>query len=180
MSITIGFDVYGTLIDTHGVIVELEGMIGDDAPRFSQVWREKQLEYTFRRGLMKKYVDFGACTRQALDYTIDFLGHRITEDQKSVLISAYSTLPAFEDVTDGLEAFRKGGFSLYAFSNGQAEAVHTVISNAGFDVIGAISHGMKAAWIQRSSAVVFDHWEFTPTLVHDSLTGLATKIVEKC
>ena len=50
MSATLGFDVYGTLIDTQGVLSSLENMIPDKAKSFSQTWREKQLEYSFRGG----------------------------------------------------------------------------------------------------------------------------------
>ena len=217
MNITLGFDVYGTLIDTHGVIVQLEKMIGDEAPRFSQTWREKQLEYTFRRGLMDRYQDFSVCTRQALDHTAATLSHDLSGQQKQVLLEAWSTLPVFDDVIESLDTLRGAGLSLYAFSNGQAEAVHTVLSNAGirdyfqgvisvdsvgtfkpsptvyehfvtaantdsnhawlvssngFDVIGAIAYGIRAAWVQRSEAVVYDPWEFTPTVTLSTLADL--------
>ena len=66
--VTIAFDVYGTLIDTQGVVSELRALAGDRADVFAQTWREKQLEYTFRRGLMRRYENFAVCTRQALDY----------------------------------------------------------------------------------------------------------------
>ena len=51
---TLAFDVYGTLIDTQGVTVILEQFLGDRAFEFSRTWREKQLEYSFRRGLMQQ------------------------------------------------------------------------------------------------------------------------------
>jgi 2-haloacid dehalogenase len=221
MTLTLGFDVFGTLIDTHGVVVQLQTMIGDDAPRFSQVWREKQLEYTFRRGLMNKYQNFGVCTRDALNYTAQFLGHSLSEDQKQILIAAYSTLPAFSDAIQGLKDVKAAGHRLFAFSNGQAHAVDTVLTNAGirdyfegtvsvdsigtfkpnpatyhhflestgttardgwlissngFDVIGAVAIGMNAAWIQRSTAVVFDPWEFEPTVTLSSLEQLTNNL----
>lgn len=129
--ITLGFDVYGTLIDTHGIIGELEKIIGDDGTRFSSLWREKQLEYSFRRGLMRQYQNFEVCTRNALDYTAAFLNHKFSHQQKQTLTKAYSTLPAFDDVIAGLTAAKNAGFNLYAFSNGRTEAVHTLLSNAG-------------------------------------------------
>ncbi|MBD3610314.1 MAG: HAD-IA family hydrolase, partial [Gammaproteobacteria bacterium] len=69
MSTTIAFDVYGTLIDTHGVKLVLEKHVGEQATAFSNLWRDKQLEYSFRRGLMQNYQNFAVCTRNALDYT---------------------------------------------------------------------------------------------------------------
>jgi len=52
MTITLGFDVYGTLIDTAGVTAALKPFARELAPAFSNLWREKQLEYSFRRGLI--------------------------------------------------------------------------------------------------------------------------------
>ena len=69
MKITFAFDVYGTLINTHGVVIALEELIGKQAQAFSQTWRDKQLEYSFRRGLMKSYDVFPVCIRNALDYS---------------------------------------------------------------------------------------------------------------
>ncbi len=217
MNTAIGFDVYGTLIDTHGVIVQIEKMIGDDAPLFSRAWREKQLEYTFRRGLMERYRDFSVCTRQALDHTAAALGHNLSGQQKQTLLAAWSTLPVFADVVGCLDDLREAGISLYAFSNGQPDAVGSALDHAGirdrfegvisvdsigtfkpapavyehfvtttnrdsdhvwlvssnaFDVIGAIAYGIKAAWVQRSPTVVYDPWEFTPTVTLPTLADL--------
>lgn len=131
MKQVVGFDVYGTLIDTHGVITLLETMIGDCAADFSIAWREKQLEYTFRRGLMQRYQDFSACTRNALQHTAESHGHSFTEDQFQNLIAAYQTLPAFPDAIAGLEKLKDTGCAMHAFSNGQREAVDLVLENAG-------------------------------------------------
>lgn len=131
MAISIAFDVYGTLIDTHGVIDALSELIGDEAPSFSQQWRDKQLEYSFRRGLMKDYVDFSVCTRQALDYTAAVTGHELTESQSNDLMQVYTKLPAFDDVLDCLNAAKAMDARLFAFSNGSVQAVETLLQHAG-------------------------------------------------
>jgi 2-haloacid dehalogenase len=69
MKTVLAFDVYGTLIDTAGVVSKLREHVGETAGEFSRAWREKQLEYSFRRGLMRQYEDFAVCTRDALEYT---------------------------------------------------------------------------------------------------------------
>jgi 2-haloacid dehalogenase len=69
MPTMLAFDVYGTLIDPHGIVIKLQELVGVKAEEFSRVWREKQLEYSFRRGLMRSYETFAVCTSQALDYT---------------------------------------------------------------------------------------------------------------
>ena len=60
MTITLGFDIFGTLIDTAGIGEALRAHVGDEAPAFAGLWRSKQLEYVFRRGLMDRYLDL-AC-----------------------------------------------------------------------------------------------------------------------
>lgn len=221
MSLTLAFDVYGTLIDTQGVVSKLQEVIGAKAKDFSQTWREKQLEYSFRRGLMQKYEDFAVCTRHALEYTCSYHRVTLTKEHKHELLDCYRTLPAFKDVEDGLARLKAADYRLYAFSNGSADAVQTLLVAAGirdfflgivsvdeiksfkpnpavyshflrksggttsnswlissnpFDVIGAISAGMHAAWVQRSKDAVFDPWGIEPTITVGSLGELYEKI----
>ena len=124
---TLAFDVYGTLINTHGVVSALEGLVGDNAKTFSSTWRDKQLEYSFRKGLMQNYETFAVCTRQALDYTCSYYGAALNDEQKKGLMSLYRTLPAFDDVKEGLTRLNTAGFRLFAFSNGAAEALEVLL-----------------------------------------------------
>jgi len=221
MTIALAFDIYGTLIDPHGVVSELQNHVGDQAAEFSRHWREKQLEYTWRRSLMRRYADFGVCTRQALDYADLLLQTGLDESAKDKLMQAYRVLPAYDDVAASLEILKNEGHQLYPFSNGTADMVSAVLENAaidhffgdvisvdslqifkpspetyqhvieiadvapencwlvssnGFDVSGAVSAGMKAAWLQRFEGVVFDPWEFEPSTVIRSLRELPTAI----
>ena len=221
MTTTLAFDVYGTLIDTHGVITALQAHLGPRAGDFSRAWRDKQLEYSFRRGLMQQYEPFSVCTSQALDYTCSRFGLDLRPENRKQLLDAYRTLPAFKDATEGLARAREAGHRLFAFSNGSADAVEALLSQAGirdffldvvsvdemksfkpnpgvyahflrragasgsgawlisgnpFDVIGALSAGMRAAWVRRSPEALFDPWGIEPTLTIDSLSDLATRI----
>ncbi|RKZ47752.1 MAG: haloacid dehalogenase type II [Gammaproteobacteria bacterium] len=221
MSVTLAFDVYGTLIDTHGVVSRLQELIGEKAKDFSQTWREKQLEYSFRRGLMQNYENFAVCISNALDYTCAFYKVTLTKDQKHELLGNYRTLPAFKDVEDGLARLKAADFRLFAFSNGSEDAVEKLLVAAGirdfflgvvsvddlksfkpnpavyshflrksgasgsnawlissnpFDVIGAISAGMRAAWVQRSRDAIFDPWGIEPTITVENLGELYEKI----
>jgi 2-haloacid dehalogenase len=131
MAVILAFDVYGTLINTHGIVAILEKWLGDDAQAFSQTWRDKQLEYSFRRGLMQNYQNFEVCTRNALDYTCNFHRVSLSKEQKQALMDGYKTLPAFDDTANALAQLKDAGFKLYAFSNGTKEAVETLLANAG-------------------------------------------------
>ena len=217
MTPTLAFDVYGTLIDTHGVVAALQPHLGERALAFSSLWREKQLEYSFRRGLMQNYETFAVCTRQALAYAFQAFKLEQAPAQTEALLEVYRTLPAFGDARAGLEMARTAGFRLFAFSNGSADAVEGLLRHAGlrellqgvvsvddvrsfkpnpgvyahflrqagvpggeawmvsgnpFDVIGAVSAGMRAAWVKRSPEALFDPWGVEPTLVVKALTDL--------
>ncbi|MEZ5480428.1 MAG: haloacid dehalogenase type II [Thiolinea sp.] len=128
---TLAFDVYGTLIDTHGVVTALQSMVGTQAPAFSQTWRDKQLEYSFRRGLMQRYQTFAVVTRQALDYTCQHYGLDLSAAQRDELMALYRVLPAFADAEPALQALKAAGHRLYAFSNGTAAAVEQLLVHAG-------------------------------------------------
>lgn len=131
MSLTLAFDVYGTLINPHGVVAELQSMVGEQAKAFSVTWRDKQLEYSFRRGLMQHYQPFSVCTRHALDYTCSFYHIDLSIGQRNHLIECYRELPAFDDVEHSLKTLRDSDCRLFAFSNGTAEAVEHLLVTAG-------------------------------------------------
>ena len=213
---TIAFDVYGTLINTEGVVCRLREWIGSQAEEFSQTWRSKQLEYSFRRGLMQRYENFAVCTRQALDYCCAEYDVSFSVEQKDALLQSYRVLPAFADADEGLVALQAEGHRLFAFSNGTTEAVEEVLRASGllkrfegvvscdalatfkpnpdvyryfmkeagdsndawlvsgnpFDVIGAVSAGMKSAWVKRSDRAVFDPWGVEPTVTVATLSEL--------
>lgn len=127
---TFAFDIYGTLIDTEGVKVLLKDFLGVKANAFSDLWRNKQLEYSFRRGLMDQYVDFSICTREALQFACDFTGIHLTDEQKDDLMQAYKVLPAFTDVPTCLKKLKNQGHRIFAFSNGSLNAIHKLLEHA--------------------------------------------------
>lgn len=130
MTITLGFDIYGTLIDPYGVTTKLAEYT-DQSAEFSRIWRDKQLEYTFKRGLMRRYENFAVCTRNALDYTDTLLNTGLDDNAKQALMDAYRVLPAFDDVVETLKLSKDAGFRLFGFSNGLQSAVEGLLEHAG-------------------------------------------------
>ncbi|MBP5978810.1 MAG: haloacid dehalogenase type II [Halomonas sp.] len=133
MQPVLAFDVYGTLIDTQGVTTELERRLSDAsrAGEFAKRWREKQLEYSFRHGLMGAYVPFSECTREALVFTNRALQAGLSDNDHDHLMAIYAELPAFPDVVPALDQLRDAGIRCVAFSNGTAEAVTKLLTRAG-------------------------------------------------
>ncbi len=158
MKPTLAFDVYGTLIDTHGLVSKIRKTAGDKAEDFSRIWREKQLEYSFRRGLMQTYESFGVCTCEALDYTCAFCKVPLTARQKDDLLERYRTLPAFGDVEKSLNALKASGFRLYAFSNGSAEAVGALLSAAGVRELFLDVVSVEELQSFKPDPAVYDHF----------------------
>lgn len=128
MALRLAFDVYGTLVDPMGMADLLKQDAGDQAEAVSSLWREKQLEFSFRKGLMRAYEDFGVCTRQALRYAMATHKLDLAGDREDELMTAYLSLPAFEDALPTLKALN-GSYPLFAFSNGSYPALEKVLGH---------------------------------------------------
>ena len=219
--LAIGLDVYGTLVDPIEIHQQLRKTVGEKARLFAQIWRQKQLEYTFRRGLMDCYQNFDVCTQQALRYTAQYLGIRLSALEKAELLDLYEDLQPFSDVVPALKILKQKRHTLVAFSNGVRATLKTLLTNAkilyyledivsvdelhtfkpspkayeflaaktasdldscwvvssnAFDVIGAKSSGLNAAWIQRDTNNILDPWECSPTLTVKNLMQFANQV----
>jgi 2-haloacid dehalogenase len=82
---------------------------------------------------MQNYVDFATCTRQALDYTCDELGHPLSQEQRDELMTCYRRLPAFPEVSAGLSRLQQAGHRMFAFSNGTVARVRELLEHAGIE-----------------------------------------------
>src|ERR671933_611080 len=94
---TLAFDLYGTLVDPLRIWQHLERSLGEAARRTAEIWRQKQLEYTFRLTAMERYEDFEQVTRKALAYALDAAGGGLDADHKDALMGQYNHLEKFAD-----------------------------------------------------------------------------------
>ena len=131
MPVAIALDVYGTLVDPLAMEDRLRPVVGELAAPVAKLWREKQLEYTFRRGLMRRYENFDVCTEQALDYAVEALGVELSSEERQHLIREYTNLSPFADVVPGLQSLKEAGHTLVAFSNGVEATLRTLLERAG-------------------------------------------------
>jgi 2-haloacid dehalogenase len=124
------FDAYGTLFDVHAAIARHRATAGPDAERFSDLWRTKQLEYTWTLTLAGRYVDFWTLTERALDYALA----RVPSVDRSLrpqLLDAYLTLEAFADARAALTGLKARGARLAILSNGSPLMLATAVEAAG-------------------------------------------------
>ncbi len=169
---TLAFDVYGTLINTYGMVDLLQRYIGEDkAMPFATLWRDKQLEYSFRRSMMNRYEPFYTCTTNALDYCIKAFNVSITRDQHFSLIKRYQTLPVYKDVISSLESMsERSDLALYALSNGPREDLEKLFEDNGIihyfrDIVSVDEIGKYKPdpavyhhFLQRTGAEASDSW----------------------
>jgi 2-haloacid dehalogenase len=122
------FDAYGTLFDVHSVVEA--GRAVTDAPQaLSDLWRAKQLEYTWLRTLMGRYEDFWAVTEAALAFACRRLGLEVGPAQRARLMDAYLRLEPFPEVRGVLERLR--GLPCAILSNGAPRMLEAVVGHAG-------------------------------------------------
>jgi 2-haloacid dehalogenase len=140
----LAFDVYGTLIDPLQMEESLRAAFGEKAREASELWRAKQIEYSFRRALMKKYQTFDACTAQALRFVAAQLGILISEETLEKLLVKYQRLPAYPDVRGALDEIAAQGFEMVAFSNGTEKLVRRALDHAG-----VLAHFSKIVSVDR-------------------------------
>lgn len=127
------FDAYGTLFDVHSLTTLAEQLYPGRGAELSQRWRTKQLEYTWLRSLMKRYVDFNIVTREALRYAARALKLNMSFEEENALMDAYRTLTPFAEVPAALSAL-SNTHMLAILSNGHSNMLNAVVQHNGFDI----------------------------------------------
>jgi 2-haloacid dehalogenase len=122
------FDAYGTLYDVHSVAARCESCWPGKGAALSQLWRAKQLEYTWQRSLMQRYAPFSTVTREALAYACEALKLELTVAQMEGLMSEYLRLAVYPDVKATLESL-KGRKAI--LSNGSPDMLQPLVEHSG-------------------------------------------------
>jgi len=126
------FDAYGTLFDYSSAAARCGSSLGVKGERLTELWRQKQLQYTWLRSLQGKHADFWRVTGDALDFTLESLE---LDDPalRGSLMDSYLTLDAFPEVLSVLERIKKMGIKTAILSNGSPEMLRSAVSNAGIE-----------------------------------------------
>jgi 2-haloacid dehalogenase len=153
------FDAYGTLFDYASAAARCRDVLGDRIGPLTALWRDKQLQYTWLRGLQGRHADFWQVTGDALDFALETLG--IAEDGlRERLMNLYLTLEPFPEVRDCLARLRAAGLQTAILSNGSPHMLDAVVKGAGLE-------GLLDAVLSVEEAGVFKP--------HPSVYALATR-----
>jgi 2-haloacid dehalogenase len=125
------FDAYGTLFDIQSVASITEQAFPGYGEIITQIWRIKQLEYTWLRSLMRRYEDFSVITRDSLVYTLRCLGLQSDPAVFERIMDKYLHLDLYSDATATLAAMQ--GRKLAILSNGSSSMLNALVRNSGLD-----------------------------------------------
>ena len=123
------FDAYGTLFDIQSVAAVTEEAFPGYGEIITQIWRIKQLEYTWLRSLMRRYQDFSAVTRESLAYTLRVLGLKGDAEVFERIMDKYLHLDLYPDAAATLAAMQ--GRKLAILSNGAPDMLGALVRNSG-------------------------------------------------
>jgi 2-haloacid dehalogenase len=129
------FDAYGTLYDVHSVVQRCDQYFPGKGAQLSQLWRSKQLEYTWLRSLMQRYVPFSTVTREALAWAADAQGLALTGEQTETLMREYLMLATYPDVAEALQRLKPAKQAI--LSNGSPDMLEPLVAHSrlAFDAV---------------------------------------------
>jgi len=132
------FDAYGTLFDVNAAAQHCAAELGDKWQPLAELWRGRQLQYTWLRSLMEEYADFWQVTGEALDFAMEAL--EIDDDAlRQRLMDLYLKLDAYPEVGAVLRRLRDGGMKTAILSNGSPKMLAAAVDNAGIgDALDAV------------------------------------------
>lgn len=132
------FDAYGTLFDVHAAVRRHSDTLGPAGQRLSELWRTKQLEYSWVRSLMGSYTDFWRLTEEALDFAIAATPG-IDKAMRDPLLEAYWTLDCYPEVREVLTRLRENGAATAILSNGSSDMLDAAVKSADLaDLLDAV------------------------------------------
>ena len=144
------FDAYGTLFNVHAAIGRFRAEAGPEADRMSEMWRAKQLEYSWTLTLAGRYADFWTLTERALDYALTRFPS-VDKALRPQLLEAYFKLDAFPDARSALRALKANGHKTGILSNGSPNMLKGAVdaANVGADLdcgaVGRYAENVQAA-----------------------------------
>ncbi|HPT50217.1 MAG TPA: haloacid dehalogenase type II [Accumulibacter sp.] len=159
------FDAYGTLFDVGSVARGARHLLGQREQALSDLWRDKQLQYTWLRGLAGQHADFWQVTSDALDFSLATLGIK-SDGLHERLMDFYLEIAAYPDVAETLRHLRNVGMKLAILSNGTPRMLRAAVDNAGFGELFDAVLSVESVGVFKPHPAVYDlaarHFPFPP------------------
>jgi 2-haloacid dehalogenase len=149
------FDAYGTLFDVHSAVGRHSAQVGPDAARLSEVWRTKQLEYSWVLSLAGRYEPFWTLTEQALDYAFARFP-TVDRSIRPLLLEAYRSLNAYPEVRRTLQGLRTRGLQTGILSNGDPAMLKAAVNSANLAGDLDVVLSVDAAQVFKTSPRSYD------------------------
>jgi 2-haloacid dehalogenase len=128
------FDAYGTLYDVHSVYAKTEELCPGKGDLITQLWRLKQLEYTWLQTSLQEYRDFTFLTHAALEFALRAVGIEPNASLTEPLFDKYLDLDPYPEARDALGKLKsRGGYKLAILSNGSTAMLSALVRNSGLD-----------------------------------------------
>jgi 2-haloacid dehalogenase len=162
------FDAYGTLFDVHAAVRRHAGEIGPDGQLLSDIWRAKQLEYSWVRTLMGSYRDFWKLTEDALDFAFKKVPSA-DPGLRQRLLDAYWKLDCYPEVPAVLKALKADGARLAILSNGTPDMLDAAVRSAALDTVIDEIFSVDAIGQFKTDQAVYDlvatGWRLYPSAI---------------
>jgi 2-haloacid dehalogenase len=124
------FDAYGTLFDVNSAAAQARDALGEQWLPLAELWRAKQLQYTWLRSLSGRHVDFWQITGDALDFAMASL--KLDDAAlRERLLHLYLELGGYPEARATLETLQRTGLRLAILSNGSPTMLAAAVHNAG-------------------------------------------------
>ena len=163
------FDAYGTLFDVNAACRELSLDVGDKWQDLANLWRLRQVEYSWLRNSMNEYIDFWEITSGALDYAMEVLD---INDKKlrEQLLRLYLNLEAYPEVKEILQKLKDKNYRTGILSNGSTQMLDSAVKNANIEHLLDVVISVEECKIYKPSSEVYDLVEKKTDIKKDSIT----------
>ena len=172
------FDAYGTLYDIQSVAAVTEETFPEYGDIITQIWRIKQLEYSWLRALMGRYESFGTVTRDSLAYTLRVLGLTYEPDDFERVIETYLHLDLYPDAMTALAAMQDRKLAI--LSNGSPDMLNALVRNSGLDRVLAATISVDAGRIFKPSPLAYSLIETTLAIPPASVLFVSSNPWDAC
>ena len=155
------FDAYGTLFDVSAAARAAAAEPGREAlqsawPKLAEIWRLKQLQYTWLRAVAEAHTDFWQVTGEGLDFALEALGLDGDDELRARLMALYRELAAYPEVPAMLATLKAEGQQTAILSNGSPDMLAAATASAGLDDVLDDCLSVESVGVFKPARAVYD------------------------